>query len=161
MRRASVLLSFPSSEKTEAAASWSGRARLSAPHRGIRGFEPSARLRPRFLESPDANGRTLSGTSAASTSQSGTRRTGRCPSRPRAQCTAAPDENRSRSASRSTLAKASFVERDFAYVTVMETRVKRNVAILGTHRGVDPRSIVRHPIPAAGARTLEFFCGIR
>jgi hypothetical protein len=65
----------------------------------------SARLRPRFLEPPDANGRTLSGTSAASTSQSDTRRTGRCPSRPRAQCIAAPDENRSRSALRSTLAK--------------------------------------------------------
>ena len=65
----------------------------------------SARLRPRFLEPPDANGRTLSGTSAASTSQSGTRRTGRCPSRPRAQCIAALDENRSRSALRSTLAK--------------------------------------------------------
>jgi len=46
----------------------------------------SARLRPRFLEPPDANGRTLSGTSAASTSRSGTRRTGRCPSRPRARC---------------------------------------------------------------------------
>jgi hypothetical protein len=73
----------------------------------------SARLRPRFLEPPDANGRTLSGTSAASTSRSDTRRTGRCPSRPRAQCIATPDENRSRSASRSTLAKASFVERDF------------------------------------------------
>src|SRR5580704_8897054 len=65
----------------------------------------SARLRPRFLEPPDANGRTLSGTSAASTSQSDTRRTGRCPSRPRAQCIATPDENRSRSALRSTLAK--------------------------------------------------------
>ena len=65
----------------------------------------SARLRPRFLEPPDANGRTLSGTSAASTSRSGTRRTGRCPSRPRAQCIAALHENRSRSASRSTLAK--------------------------------------------------------
>ena len=84
---------------------WSGRARLSAPHRGIRGFSASARLRPRFLEPPDANGRTLSGTSAASTSRSDTRRTGRCPSRPRAQCMAAPDENRSRSALRSTLAK--------------------------------------------------------
>ena len=65
----------------------------------------SARLGPRFLEPPDANGRTLSGTSAASTSRSDTRRTGRCPSRPRAQCIAAPDENRSRSALRSTLAK--------------------------------------------------------
>src|ERR1700731_2015580 len=53
-------------------------------------FWASARLRPRFLEPPDANGRTLSGTSAASTSQSDTRRTGRCPSRPRAQCIATP-----------------------------------------------------------------------
>jgi hypothetical protein len=35
-----------------------------------RAFGP-ARLRPRFLELPDASGRTLSGTSAASTSQSG------------------------------------------------------------------------------------------
>src|SRR5580704_5475132 len=68
-------------------------------------FWASARLGPRFLEPPDANGRTLSGTSAASTSQSDTCRTGRCPSRPRAQCIAAPDENRSRSALRSTLAK--------------------------------------------------------
>jgi hypothetical protein len=83
--------SFPPYGRTEVAGtSWSGRARLSAPHRGIRGFETSARLRPRFLEPPDANGRTLSGTSAASTSRSGTRRTGRCPSRPRAQCIATP-----------------------------------------------------------------------
>jgi hypothetical protein len=107
MRRTPFLLSSHCG-KTEVAGDlkkWSGRARLSAPHRGIRGFEPSARLRPRFLESPDANGRTLSGTSAASTSRSDTRRTGRCPSRPRAQCMAALDENRSRSALRSTLAK--------------------------------------------------------
>src|SRR5580704_4467164 len=75
---ARVLSPSPHAERTEAArTSWSGRARLSAPHRGIRGFLTSARLRPRFLEPPDANGRTLSGTSAASTSQSDTRRTGR------------------------------------------------------------------------------------
>jgi len=80
------------------------RSPFGAPPRHPR-FWASARLRPRFLEPPDANGRTLSGTSAASTSRSGTRRTGRCPSRPRAQCMAAPDENRSRSALRSTLAK--------------------------------------------------------
>ena len=56
-------------------------ARLSALLRGhAPGFLPT-RPGPRFLESPDANGRTLSGTSAASTSQSGTRRTGRCPNR--------------------------------------------------------------------------------
>jgi len=59
----------------------SGTARLSALLRGhALGFLPT-RPGPRFLESPDANGRTLSGTSAASTSQSGTCRTGRCPSR--------------------------------------------------------------------------------
>jgi hypothetical protein len=111
MRRASFLLP-PFYGGTEAQdfiepwTSWSGRARLSAPHRGThRGFYPRLGLRPRFLEPPDANGRTLSGTSAASTSRSGTCRTGRCPSRPRAQCIAAPDENRSRSALRSTLAK--------------------------------------------------------
>jgi hypothetical protein len=58
-----------------------GTARLSALLRGhAPGFLPT-RPGPRFLESPDANGRTLSGTSAASTSQSGTCRTGRCPSR--------------------------------------------------------------------------------
>jgi hypothetical protein len=53
----------------------SGTARLSAL---LRGHAPGFPTRPgpRFLESPDANGRTLSGTSAASTSQSGTRRTG-------------------------------------------------------------------------------------
>ena len=50
-------------------------ARLSAL---LRDHAPGFPTRPgpRFLESPDAKGRTLSGTSAASTSQSGTRRTG-------------------------------------------------------------------------------------
>jgi hypothetical protein len=80
------------------------RSPFGAPPRHPR-FWPRLGLRPRFLESPDANGRTLSGTSAASTSRSDTRRTGRCQSRPRAQCIATPNENRSRSASRSTLAK--------------------------------------------------------
>jgi hypothetical protein len=46
-------------------------------------------------------------------------------------------ENRSRSASRSTLAKASFIERDFGEVTVMGTDVKGNVALLGTRRRAD------------------------
>src|SRR5580704_12753306 len=107
------------------------RSPFGAPPRHPR-FLASARLRPRFLESPDANGRTLSGTSAASTSRSDTRRTGRCPSRPRAQCIAALDENRSRSALRSTLAKGVLRERDFGYVTVTGTRVKSGVALLGT-----------------------------
>jgi hypothetical protein len=55
---------------------------------------------PRFLESPDANGRTLSGTSAASTSRSGTRRTGRCPDRLQARATNSARRNRTRSVSR-------------------------------------------------------------
>jgi hypothetical protein len=123
----------PFSERTEAArTSRSGRARLSAPHRGTSpGFIP-ARLGPRFLEPPDASGRTLSGTSAASTSQSDTCRTGRCPSRPCAQCIRRTHENRSRSASRSTLAKASFVERDIGDVFVIRIKVKSDAALLGT-----------------------------
>jgi len=56
----------------KAAGSKRRRARLSAPHRG---HAPRARPRlgsgPRFLESPGANGRTLPGASAASTSRSG------------------------------------------------------------------------------------------
>src|ERR1700689_1217093 len=102
------------------------RSPFGAPPRHPR-FLASARLGPRFPEPPDANGRTLPGPSAASTSQSDTRRTGRCPSRPRAQCMAAPDENRSRSASRSTLAKGFLRERDGEYVTVIGTRVKGDV----------------------------------
>ena len=59
------------------------RSPFGAPPRSCAG-NPT-RPGPRFLEPPDANGRTLSGTSAASTSQSGTRRTGRCPSRLKAK----------------------------------------------------------------------------
>jgi hypothetical protein len=50
------------------------RSPFGAPPRSCAG-NPT-RPGPRFLEPPDANGRTLSGTSAASTSQSGTRQTG-------------------------------------------------------------------------------------
>jgi len=66
------------------------RSPFGAPPRHFAGFHPGSASGPRFLEPPDASGRTLSGTSAASTLQSGTRRTGRCPSRPCAQCMAAP-----------------------------------------------------------------------
>jgi hypothetical protein len=122
----------------------------------------SAQLRPRFLEPPDANGRTLSGTSAASTSRSGTRRTGRCPSRPRAQCIAAPDENRSRFALRSTLAKGVLRERDVGYVTVMGTYVKGNVSLLGTCRGVIRRPIAerRSGIRQLASRAFSDSCNI-
>ena len=57
------------------------RSPFGAPPRSCAGILLPTRPGPRFLESPDANGRTLSGTSAASTSQSGTRRTGRYPNR--------------------------------------------------------------------------------
>jgi hypothetical protein len=97
-------------------------------------FWASARLGPRFLEPPDANGRTLSGTSAASTSQSDTRRTGRCPSRPRAQCIAAPDENRSRSASRSTLAKGVPLRAGFWLGNCYGDRSQGRCLFIGDHR---------------------------
>src|ERR1700730_1030899 len=110
MRRAPCLLSSHCGRTEAQDLPWTSKNGAGAlafrrPTAASEVFQASARLRPRFLEPPDANGRTLSGTSAASTSRSDTRRTGRCPSRPRAQCIAAPDENRSRSALRSTLAK--------------------------------------------------------
>jgi hypothetical protein len=75
-------------------------ARLSALLRGhAPGFLPT-RPGPRFLESPDANGRTLSGTSAASTSQSDTCRTGRCQGRLQAKSDELRRRNRTRSVSR-------------------------------------------------------------
>jgi hypothetical protein len=110
MRRAPSLLSSHCGRTEAQDLPWTSKNGAGAlafrrPTAASEAFSASARLRPRFLEPPDANGRTLSGTSAASTSRSDTRRTGRCPSRPRAQCMAAPDENRPRSALRSTLAK--------------------------------------------------------
>ena len=100
MRRPSFLLS--SLRKNRGRRDLMERARLAfrRPTAASEFFLTSARLGPRFLEPPDANGRTLSGTS-----RSGTCGTGRCPSRPRAQFIAALHENRSRSALRSTLAK--------------------------------------------------------
>jgi hypothetical protein len=113
MRRASFLLSPFYGGPRSPGPHGAGALAFRRPTAALAEVLASARLGPRFLEPPDANGRTLSGTSAASTSQSGTCRTGRCPSRPRAQCIAAPDENRSRSALRSTLAKGVLRERDF------------------------------------------------
>ncbi len=77
MRRA------PSLPPANGAGSKRRRPRLSAPHRGTRrGSDPRLGSGPRFLESPDPNGRTLSGTSAASTWQSGHAPDGRCPKPP-------------------------------------------------------------------------------
>ena len=73
------------------------RARLSAPHHGHAPKVLTLRLGsgPRFLESPDPNGRTLSGTSAASTWQSGHAPDGRCPEPPGSRLQA-PSGNRTR-----------------------------------------------------------------
>jgi len=67
-------------------------------------LKPRLGFRPRFLESPDANGRTLSGTSAASTSQSGHAPDGTLPKPPAGAVYGRTHENRPRSALRSTLA---------------------------------------------------------
>jgi hypothetical protein len=72
-----------------------------------KGFTPRLGFRPRFLEPPGANGRTLPGTGAASTSQSGHAPDGSLPKPPAAARNAARG-NRPRSALRSALAKASF-----------------------------------------------------
>jgi hypothetical protein len=95
MRRAPFLLSSHCGRTEAQDLPWTSKNGAGAlafrrPTAASEVFWASARLGPRFLEPPDANGRTLSGTSAASTSRSGTRRTGRCPSRPRAQCIATP-----------------------------------------------------------------------
>ena len=92
----------------------------------------SARLRPRFLEPPDANGRTLSGTSAASTSRSDTCRTGRCPSRPRAQCIATPTKTAPAPPQGVPSRKASLCERDVGLCNCNRNKVKGDVALLGT-----------------------------
>jgi hypothetical protein len=60
-----------------------------------RGSIPRLGSGPRFLESPDPNGRTLSGTSAASTWQSGHAPDGRCPEPPGRELQA-PSGNRTR-----------------------------------------------------------------
>src|SRR5580700_5165781 len=116
MRRAPVLLSSPLREDRgrRDLKKWSGRARLSAPHRGT----------PRFLP--------LGSAWAALTGTTGCKREdplrhqcsehlavrhapdGTMPKPPVRAVYGRAHENRSRSASRSTLAKASFVERDFA-----------------------------------------------
>src|ERR1700722_11807420 len=90
MRRASFLLPLMLRGPRPPGPHGVGALAFRRPTAASEVFWASARLRPRFLEPPDANGRTLSGTSAASTSRSDTRRTGRCPSRPRAQCIATP-----------------------------------------------------------------------
>jgi hypothetical protein len=125
----------PFSERTEATGtSRSGRARLSAPHRGTR--RVSSRLglgRASWNHRMQAGGPSPAPVQRAPRSPD-TRRTGRCPSRPWAQCIAATHENRSRSASRSTLASGVLRERDGRKCNRDRNKVKGNVALLGTRR---------------------------
>ena len=63
---------LPPARASGAAARPAGRARLSALHRGSRqAVTPRLSPGPRFLEPPGANGRTLPGASAASSSRTG------------------------------------------------------------------------------------------
>src|ERR1700734_2099134 len=82
------------------------RSPFGAPPRSCaEGFIPRLGSGPRFLESPDPNGRTLSGTSAASTWQSGHAPDGRCPEPPGTTVYGRASGNRSRSTFESPLAK--------------------------------------------------------
>jgi hypothetical protein len=121
MRRASFLLS-PHAERTEVAGtSWSGRARLSAPHRGIRGFGlGSARAAlpgTTGCKREDPLRHQCSEHLAVRHAPDGT-----MPKPPASAVYRRAHENRSRSALRSTLAKGVLRERDGCYVTVMETK---------------------------------------
>ena len=101
-----------------------GRARLSAPHRGIRrGLTLELGSGPRFLESPDANGRTLSGTSAASTSRSDHAPDGSMPRTARKQGDEPRPRDRPRSVNRPSPV-TPFAERDSRLITETVTDVK-------------------------------------
>jgi len=129
--------SFPPCERTEAAlTSWSGRARLSAPHRGIRGFglgsAQAALPGTTGCKREDPLRHQCSEHLAVRHAPDGT-----MPKPPASAVYRCAHENRSRSASRSTLAKGVLRERDLGWVTVVGTDVKDNVALLGTGCGAD------------------------
>ncbi len=82
MRRAPSLVSRKRGIKTAAPSPFGAPPRSCA-----EGPDPRLGSGPRFLESPDPNGRTLSGTSAASTWQSDHAPDGRCPEPPGSRVT--------------------------------------------------------------------------
>ena len=88
-----------------------------------RGPYPRLGSGPRFLESPDPNGRTLSGTSAASTWQSGHAPDGRCPEPPGSRLQA-PSGNRARPIDRLSPVDVPSMDELGGYVTVLGTTVK-------------------------------------
>ncbi len=111
------------------------RPRLTAPTAVMRRrFDPSTRPGPRFLESPGANGRTLPGASAASTSHSDHAPEGTMPKAARIGSVSLPLREPLPPRLRSTLAKASFRGRDSdsgTHVTYTRTVVKRSSPIEG------------------------------
>ena len=101
------------------------RSPFGAPPRSCaEGLTPRLGSGPRFLESPDPNGRTLSGTSAASTWQSGHAPDGRCPEPPGSTVYGRASGNRSRSTFESTLAKGPSVNEMGSDVIDTVTNVK-------------------------------------
>jgi hypothetical protein len=156
-RTLSPALSF--SEKTEVAGtSWSGRARLSAPHRGTRrGFIPgSARAAlpgTTGCKREDPLRHQCSEHLAVRHAPDGT-----MPKPPASAVYRCAHENRSRSASRSTLAKGVLRERDGGYVTAVGTKVKSDVALLGTRcKGAISAASSAIRLPRGGGLRLPLF----
>ena len=112
-----------------------GRARLSALHRGSRLGDrtPPLSLGPRFLKSPDANGLlALSDASAASSSQTG-HSAGRAGSRSRPGAgLQVPPAGAALAPQSGSHPDAPVDERDLRLVTEMRTNVKKNVALSAT-----------------------------
>jgi hypothetical protein len=132
---ARALFSFPPCRRTEATGtSRSGRARLSAPHRGIhRGFSPGSAQAAlpgiTGCKREDPLRHQCSEHLAVRHAPDGT-----MPKPPVSAVYRCAPENRSRSASRSTLAKGVLRERDFSYVTAVGTIVKTFVVAAATLR---------------------------
>ena len=123
MRRALSSFPLPPARRRSEGA----RSPFGAPPRHFAEVLPSTRPRPRFLESPDPNGRTLSGTSAASTSRSDHAPDGSMPRPPARVVTNRARGNRTRSASRGSSLETPFDERNSCIVTGTVTDVNRNV----------------------------------
>ena len=128
VRRAPLLLPPPLAGEDQGGGALASRRSTAA----LAEVWPRLGSGPRFLESPGANGRTLPGASAASTSRTGNRPDGRCPVPPGRAVYGCVPGDRSRSASRSTLAKASPTSEMSIHVTETVTNVNENVTQVST-----------------------------
>ena len=107
------------------------RSPLGAPPRHSPRFYPRLGSGPRFLESPDPNGRTLSGTSAASTSRSDHAPDGSMPRTARTRGDEPRPRDRPRSVNRPSPV-TPFDERDSRLITETVTVVKGSVTHIVT-----------------------------